>query len=54
MYLAALCNQMTGFFMTAGLILERKGMPTVFQKKGKKRAKSFENLGENVQNLKIF
>ena len=39
---------MTGFFMTAGLFLERKGMPAVFQKKGKKKSKTkctkFENI----------
>ena len=31
-------------------ILERKGMRVIFQKKDK----IFENLGKNVQNLKIF
>ena len=38
------------------LILECKGMRAISQKKGKKRLKKgklFENLGKNVQNLKI-
>ena len=40
--------------------LESKGMHAIFQKKGKKgkkmfkKGKIFENLGQNVQNLKIF
>ena len=34
----------------AGPILGSKGMHGIFQKKGK----IFENLGKNVQNLKIF
>ena len=41
----------------AGPISESKGMGVIFQKKGKemlKRGKIFENLGKNVQNLKIF
>ena len=40
-----------------GRILESKGMRAIFHKKGKKRAKKgkiLENLGINVQNLKIF
>ena len=40
-----------------GSILESKGMSAIFQKKGKemlKKGKIFENLGQNVQNLKIF
>ena len=40
-----------------GPILESKDMRTIFQKKGKDRAKKgkiFENLGKNVQNLKVF
>ena len=40
-----------------GPILESKGMGVIFQKKGKeilKNSKIFENLGQNVQNLKIF
>ena len=40
-----------------GRILEGKGMGAIFQKKGKeilKDRKIFENLGKNVQNLKIF
>ena len=40
-----------------GPILESKGMRAVFQKKGKKMfkmGKIFENLGENIQNLKTF
>ena len=42
---------------TTGPILESKGMGAIFQKKGKgmlKKSKIFENLGGNVQNLKIF
>ena len=43
-------------------ILESKGMHAIFQKKGKKKkclksgkkGKIFENLGKNIQNLKIF
>ena len=45
-------------------ILESKGMHTILQKKGKKRAKTclkrakrgkiFENMSKNMQNLKIF
>ena len=38
-------------------ILESKSLCTIFQKKSKKRGKNgkmFENLGKNVQNLKIF
>ena len=42
----------------AGTILESKGMIAIFQKKkGKKnvkKEKNFENMGKNVQNLKIF
>ena len=41
----------------AGPILESKGMGPIFQKKkkrGTKKGKIFENLGKNVQNLKIF
>ena len=41
----------------SGPILESKGMHAIFQKKGKKMLKKgtiFENLGKNVQNLKIF
>ena len=37
----------------AGPILESKDMCAIFQKKDKK-GKIFENLGKNVQNLKIF
>ena len=40
-----------------GPILKSKGMGVIFQKKGKeilKNSKIFENLGQNVQNLKIF
>ena len=37
-------------FTLTGPILESRGMHTIFQKKGK----IFENLGKNVQNLKIF
>ena len=38
-------------------ILESKSMHAIFQKKGKKmfkKGKIFENLGKNLQNLKIF
>ena len=41
----------------SGPILESKGKGTIFQKKGKEmlsEGKMFENLGSNVQNLKIF
>ena len=41
---------------TSGPILESKGMTAIFQKKGKeilKKDKIFENLGKNVQILKI-
>ena len=41
----------------AGPILESKGIHEIVQKKGKTRAKKgniFENLGKNIQNLKIF
>ena len=40
-----------------GPILESKGMRAICEKKGKKmlkKGKVVENLGENVQNLKIF
>ena len=46
--------------MLLGPILESKGMCAIFQKKGKKgqnnvkKGKTFENLGKNVPNLKIF
>ena len=45
------------FELYPGLILERKGIHAIFQKKVKKnykKGKIFENLGKNVQNLKIF
>ena len=38
-------------------ILESKGMGAIFQEKGKgmfKKNKILENLGKNVQNMKIF
>ena len=38
-------------------ILESKDIGAIFQKKGKemlKKSKIFQNLGQNVQNLKIF
>ena len=41
----------------SGPILESKDIGVIFQKKGKemlKKGKIFENLGKNVQNLKIF
>ena len=41
----------------AGPILESKGMRAIFQKKGKIRVKNgkvSENLGKNLQNLKMF
>ena len=44
-------------FISPGAILECKGLCAIFQKTGKKRAKRakiFENLGKNVQNLKTF
>ena len=40
-----------------GLVLESKSMRAVLQKKGKImliKGKILENLGKNVQNLKIF
>ena len=37
-----------------GHILESKGICAIFQKKCKKKHKMVENLGKNVQNLKIF
>ena len=40
-------------FWWSGPILERKGMRAIFHEKGKK-GKTFEHLGKNVQNLKIF
>ena len=43
--------------MFSGPILESKGIRAIFEEKGTKRAqkgKSFENLGKNVKNLKIF
>ena len=36
-----------------GLILESKGMRAIFRKRAK-NCKIFENLGKNVQKLKIF
>ena len=36
-----------------GLILESKGMRAIFRKRVK-NCKIFENLGKNVQKLKIF
>ena len=44
-------------FLYAESILEIKGMHVIFQKKRQKKAKKaevLENLGKNVQNLKIF
>ena len=44
----------------SGSIQESKGMHAIFQEKDKKmlkkgkKCKIFENLGKNVQNLKIF
>ena len=38
----------------SGSILESKDMCAVFQKKGQKKGKMFENLDKNIQNLKIF
>ena len=37
----------------SGLILESKGMRTIFQKKGTKKKGKIFNMGKNVQNLKI-
>ena len=45
-----------GPFLHTRPILESKGMRAIFQKRGKKmlkKGKIFENLGKNVQNLKI-
>ena len=39
---------------SSGPILEGKGMRAIFSEKGQKSAKKIENLGKNVQNLKIF
>ena len=45
---------------TPGPVLKSKGMPAIFQKKDKKilkkgkKRKIFENLGKNMQNMKIF
>ena len=38
----------------SGPILESKGKGTIFQKNGKEILSEGENLGTNVQNLKIF
>ena len=46
-----------GCLTLAGPILESKGMRSIFQKKGKDRAKKgkvFENSDKNIQNLKVF
>ena len=43
--------------LSAGPILDSKGVCVIFQKKGQKKGKKgkvFENLGKNVQNLKMF
>ena len=51
--------------LSSGTILESKGMHVIFQKKGKKKGqkdvkkrakkgKIFQNLGKNLQNLKVF
>ena len=40
--------------ITAGLMLESKGMGAIFQEKGKEMLKEIENFGKNVLNLKIF
>ena len=58
---------LTSYFYSTEPVLESKGMRSIFQKKGKngqkkankcqkraKKAKIFQNLGKNVQNLKIF
>ena len=48
---------LSGIYLSASLtgpILESKGMHAIFSEKGKKKAKILENLGKNVQNLKIF
>ena len=42
------------FTTLTGPILESKGMRVIFQKKGKKKGKIFENLGKNVPNLETF
>ena len=44
----------------AGSIVDNKGMHVIFQNKGKKKlerakkGKILENLGKNIQNLKIY
>ena len=41
------------YLLNAGPILESKGMHAIFRKRAKKGT-IFENLGKNIQNLKIF
>ena len=41
------------YLLNAGPILESKGMHAIFRKRAKK-GNIFENLGKNIQNLKIF
>ena len=46
----------TTFAPLTGPILESKGMGAIFQKKGNKmlkKGKILENVGKNIQNLKI-
>ena len=40
--------------MLSGPNLESRGLHAIFQKKRQIKGKIFENLGKNVQNLKIF
>ena len=45
------------YFVTAGPILESKGMRVIFQRKEQKnfkKGKIFENLGKNIQNFKVY
>ena len=58
----SLFGRVIGFFRLGllelpGPILERKGMGATLKKNGKemfKKCEIFENLGKNVQNLKMF
>ena len=48
---------MVRLFAVSGPVIESKGMGTNFQKKSQEMLENdtiFENLGNNVQNLKIF
>ena len=55
--LLLILNIFATYVVIAGPILESKGKGAIFQKKGKemlKKGKIFDDLGKNVQNLKIF